>query len=57
MYRSADKLPGFYARIKCEAEKITSDYEIVLVNDGSPDDSLDVAVALYEQDSLASVLV
>ena len=56
MYRSAANLPEFYARVKAQAEKLTDDYEIVLVNDGSPDNSLDVAVSLYQQDPHVRVI-
>lgn len=50
MYHSAPYINEFYARICATAEKITSDYEIIFVNDGSPDDSLDIALSLYEKD-------
>ena len=56
MYCSAPYLNEFYARICAAAEKITSDYEIIFVNDGSPDDSLDIAVALYEKDPKVRVI-
>ena len=32
------------------AEPITDDIELVMVNDGSPDDSLDLALALHRND-------
>jgi putative glycosyltransferase len=50
LYRSAGCLGEFYRRVKAEAERLTAEYEIVLVNDGSPDDSLDVALALQRAD-------
>ena len=50
MYRSASCLKDFYARACAAAEVITDDYEVILVNDGSPDDSLDIARSLFEQD-------
>jgi len=56
MYNSAPYINEFYARICVAAEKITSDYEIVFVNDGSPDDSLDIAVSLYEEDPKVRVI-
>ena len=56
MYYSAPYINEFYARICAAAEKITSDYEIIFVNDGSPDDSLDIAVALYEKDPKVRVV-
>ncbi len=49
MYRSSSFLEEFAARIASAAEKITRDYELILVNDGSPDDSLDVALRLQER--------
>jgi putative glycosyltransferase len=46
----------FYARISKEAQKITDDYEIIFVNDGSSDDSLQKAVVLYEKDKKVQVI-
>lgn len=56
MYESAPYLDEFYRRTCAAAEKVTQDYEIVLVNDGSPDDSLDVAIGLYENDPRVRVV-
>jgi putative glycosyltransferase len=56
MYNSASHLEEFYNRIVMEADKITSEYEIIFVNDGSPDNSLDIAVSLYEKDSRVRVI-
>jgi len=56
MYYSAPHLKEFYERISKAAQKITADYEIIFVNDGSPDDSLDIAVALHEKDSRVTVV-
>lgn len=56
LYYSSPYLKEFYTRIKKETEKITSDYEIIMVNDGSPDDSLEVAISLYEQDDRVRVI-
>ena len=50
LYLSYPHLREFYTRITRAAERITSDYEIILVNDGSPDNSLDLAVTLHEND-------
>ena len=50
MYGSRDYVAEFVRRISAEARKLTADYEIVLVNDGSPDDSLDVSRALSAGD-------
>ena len=56
LYRSAPYLPDFYDRCCAAAEGITDDFEIVLVNDGSPDDSLDVALELHERDRRVRVV-
>lgn len=56
MYCSASYLNEFYTRICAAAKKITDDYEIIFVNDGSPDDSLEIAVSLYEKDSKVRVI-
>ena len=51
LYRSAPYITEFYERIRTAAKQaVGDDYEIVLVNDGSPDDSLDLAIKLTEQD-------
>jgi putative glycosyltransferase len=50
LYRSAATIEEFYLRAVAAAEKITDDIELVLVNDGSPDDSLTRARALYAAD-------
>lgn len=50
LYRSAPYLEEFHRRVSVAAGKITDDYEIVLVNDGSPDDSLQAALDLQASD-------
>lgn len=56
LYSSSPYLLEFYARITEAAKTITKDYEIVLVNDGSPDDALDIAVSLYQDDPRVRVI-
>jgi putative glycosyltransferase len=46
LYKSSPYIDEFYTRISKEAQKITQNYEIIFVDDGSPDDSLHKAVAL-----------
>lgn len=46
MYRSETFIEEFCDRISRAASTITSDFEIILVNDGSPDSSLDRARAM-----------
>ncbi|MCQ1769259.1 glycosyltransferase family 2 protein [Neorhizobium galegae] len=49
MYRSAQYLEAFISRCTAAAMSVTDHYEIVLVNDGSPDDSLHVALSMQER--------
>ena len=56
MYCSSPYLEEFYRRATASAKKITADYELILVNDGSPDDSLTQAVELHERDDRVKVL-
>jgi putative glycosyltransferase len=50
LYHSAPHLEEFFARSCAVAEKITGSFEIIFVNDGSPDNSLQIALSLYEKD-------
>ncbi len=50
LYRSAAFLAEFHSRIAAVASTLTDDWELVLVNDGSPDDSVARALALQAQD-------
>lgn len=51
LYRSAPGLAEFHARATAAARALAGDsYEIVFVNDGSPDDSLDRAIAIAGAD-------
>jgi putative glycosyltransferase len=56
LYRSAPHIDEFYERAAKAARVITDDYEIVFVNDGSPDDSLQRARALVERDERVRVV-
>jgi len=51
LYQSAPYIDEFYRRASTATKSLTDDFEIVLVNDGSPDDSLTEAVRLTESDS------
>jgi putative glycosyltransferase len=51
MYRSAPTIAEFHRRVSAAAAEITDDYEIVLVNDGSPDDSAEIAAHLCATDA------
>lgn len=56
LYRSSPYLPEFHRRIREALEKITPDYEIVLVNDGCPEDSLAAALRIQSEDSKVRVV-
>lgn len=56
LYYSAPYLLDFYTRICAEAEKITSNYEIIFVNDGSPDNSLDIVLSFYKKDTKVKII-
>ncbi|MDQ7085140.1 MAG: glycosyltransferase family 2 protein [Sulfurovum sp.] len=56
LYQSSPYIEDFYNRISIEAQKITDDYEIIFVDDGSPDDSLSQILKLYNKDSKIKVI-
>jgi putative glycosyltransferase len=56
MYHSSLYVDEFYDRITAEAQTITDDYEIIFVDDGSPDDSLQKAIKLYKKDKKVKVI-
>jgi putative glycosyltransferase len=52
LYQSAVYIAEFYQRASDAAKQLVGeDYEIVLVNDGSPDKSINLAIQLTERDS------
>lgn len=51
LYQSAPYIAEFYRRASAVAKQLVNDdYEIVFVNDGSPDNSLEVAIQLVNTD-------
>ncbi|MFN4219968.1 MAG: glycosyltransferase family 2 protein [bacterium] len=56
LYNSSPYIDEFYQRITKEARKITDDYEIIFVDDGSPDDSLNKAINLCNVDDKVKVV-
>ncbi|MGH9204016.1 MAG: glycosyltransferase, partial [Vicinamibacterales bacterium] len=56
MYESAPFLKEFHARCTAAARRLTESYEIIFVNDGSPDDSLRVAIDLHTSDRHVRVI-
>lgn len=56
LYRSAPHLREFHARALAAAEKLTPDIEIILVNDGSPDNAQEVAEEVCAADPRVGVV-
>src|SRR5438034_8137613 len=56
LYRSAPYVRDFYTRASQAASSLTSSYEIVFVNDGSPDDSLERAIEIQRQDPRVRII-
>lgn len=56
LYRGAPYLREFYERCCAAAAGITDQFEIVLVNDASPDESLAIALELHETDPRVRVI-
>jgi putative glycosyltransferase len=56
LYRSAPYVEEFHRRISAAAASVTDDYEVVMVDDGSPDESLDVAVKIATRDPRVRVV-
>jgi len=57
LYHSAPYVVEFYKRVSTVAKQLVNDdYEIILVNDGSPDNSLELAVELTETDNHVIVI-
>lgn len=56
LYHSAPYIQPFYERTCAACQAIPAELEFVFVNDGSPDDSLDVAVRLSERDPRVKVV-
>lgn len=56
MYFSAPYLEEFYERISHSAKKITDQYEIIFVNDGSPDTSLDIVLQILQNDEKVKII-
>jgi putative glycosyltransferase len=56
LYYSAPYIDKFYQRISTCARRITDEYEIIFVNDGSPDNVVEKAIRLFEQDPKVKVI-
>jgi putative glycosyltransferase len=56
LYQSAPHIEEFYSRVTASAKEITQDYEVIFVDDGSPDDSLNKALDLCKKDFKVKVV-
>ncbi|MBP7461703.1 MAG: glycosyltransferase family 2 protein [Candidatus Delongbacteria bacterium] len=56
LYYSAPYLREFYSRCRTAVSALTDDYEMILVNDGSPDESLEIAIELSRSDDRIRVI-
>lgn len=56
LYMSSPHIEEFYQRIVACCKKLTDSFELILVNDGSPDDSLAKAKALTQLDHRLKVV-
>jgi putative glycosyltransferase len=56
LFNSSSTVEEFYRRAAAAAEAITQDFEIVMVDDGSPDQSLKTARHLVDQDDRVRVV-
>lgn len=57
IYRHAECLRELHARLNASINLITENYEIIFINDGSPDNALDVLISLQEQDKPHVVII
>ncbi len=56
LYKSSPYIEEFYRRIVDQAKKITENFEIIFVDDGSPDTSLEIALNIHSQDKRIEVI-
>lgn len=56
LYRSAPTIEAFYRRMMQAADAMFAGIEMVIVNDGSPDNSLDIALGLHRHDPRVTVI-
>lgn len=56
LYRSEQYVNEFYELISSNANKITNDYEIVFVNDGSPDNSVECVLEIRKKDNKVKLI-
>ena len=56
LFKSDAFIVEFYERITKVVQAITDDYEIIFIDDGSPDDSLKSSIVIHKQDRKVKVI-
>lgn len=56
LYNSSKYIEEFYRRIQSTLKSVTNQYEIILVDDGSPDDSLQIAKRIQSTDKTVKII-
>jgi putative glycosyltransferase len=56
LYLSEKYIEDFYKRISETVSKVSKDFEIIFVNDGSPDDSIEVVKKLHNLDGKVKII-
>ncbi len=56
LYQSSAYLDEFLRRINLSAQQITQDYELILVNDGSPDNALQIALQAQKHEQRLKII-
>jgi len=56
LYKSADFIREFHRRVSEAAAKVATEWELIMVNDGSPDESLQIAIELQRRDPRTRVV-
>jgi len=56
LYKSSNSINEFYSLMSNEVKKITDDYEIIFVDDGSPDDSFKKCIDFHKNDSKVRII-
>ena len=56
-YKDAESIPIMYKRIKETFKKLSSEYEIIFVNDGSPDNTTEVLEKICSNDKNVKAII
>ena len=56
VFNESDNIYAFYERTTKDLDELAEPYEIVFVNDGSKDDSLELLIELHEKDKKVKVI-